>query len=170
MAMVQHMPEGFTRSFADRLNQLSRISVKEAADGEVLEPGMAVLARGGIQMTVQAGAGKLRAIYGTDEPVNRHCPSVDVLFDSVARCRTRQCVGILLTGMGADGAKGLLNMRRAGAITIAQDQRSSVVYGMPKVAVELGAAEAQASPGEIVRKVIEMMRNRAGRQAASCVT
>ena len=160
IVMVQHMPEGFTRSFADRLDQLSRITVQEAADGDVLVPGKAFLARGGVQMSVQVSGGKWRIAYGTSEPVNRHCPSVDVLFDSVARCPGRQLVGVLLTGMGADGAKGMLNLRRNGAITIAQDQRSSVVYGMPKVAVELGAVQHQSTPAGVTRVIIQALRSK----------
>jgi two-component system chemotaxis response regulator CheB len=155
IVMVQHMPEGFTRSFADRLDQLSRITVKEAADGDVLVPGKAFLARGGVQMGVTVSGAKWRIAYGTSEPVNRHCPSVDVLFDSVARCPGRRLVGVLLTGMGADGARGLLNLRRKGAITIAQDQRSSVVYGMPKVAVELKAVQRQCAPAEVAGVIIQ---------------
>ena len=161
IVIVQHMPEGFTRSFADRLDQLSYITVTEAVDGDVLVPGKAFLGRGGIQMSVQVSGGKWRIAYGTSEPVNRHCPSVDVLFDSVARCQGRQFVGVLLTGMGADGAKGLLNLRRQGAITIAQDQRSSVVYGMPKVAVELGAVQHQSTPAEVVRVLMQSLRSKA---------
>jgi len=158
IVIVQHMPEGFTLSFADRLDQLGRIAVKEAADGDILAPGKAFLARGGIQMRVCVSGAKWRITYGTDEPVNRHCPSVDVLFDSVARCTGRQLIGVLLTGMGADGAKGLLDMRRHGAITIAQDQASCVVYGMPKVAVELGAAQYQSPPSEVGRVVMQSLR------------
>ncbi len=150
VAIVQHMPEGFTRSFAERLNSLSRMSVKEAADGDVLEQGRAFIARGGVQMTVQASGGRLRLRQGSSEPVNRHCPAVDVLFDSVAQHAARSAVGVLLTGMGADGAKGLLAMRQAGAVTtIAQDKRSCVVYGMPKVATDLGAAEQIGPPQEV---------------------
>lgn len=160
IVMVQHMPEGFTRSFADRLDQLSRITVKEAVDGDVLVPGKAFLARGGVQMSVRISGGKWRIDYGTSELVNRHCPSVDVLFDSIARCQGRQFVGVLLTGMGADGAQGLLNLRHKGAITIAQDKRSSVVYGMPKVAVELGAVQHQSTPEEVARVLMQSLRSK----------
>ena len=149
VAIVQHMPAGFTKSFAERLNQFSAMTVSEAIDGDLLAPGRAFVARGEIQMSVSRNGGRWRTAYGTDEPVNRHCPSVDVLFDSVARHAGKQAVGILLTGMGADGAKGLLNMRNAGALTIAQDQNSCVVYGMPKVAVELGAVQHSAAPIDI---------------------
>jgi len=162
VAIVQHMPEGFTRSFAEHLNRQSALSVTEAADGEMLEPGKAVVARGGVQMHVARAGRKWRARYGTTEPVNRHCPSVDVLFDSVARCAGEQGVGVLLTGMGADGAKGLLQMRRAGAVTIAQDHVGCVVYGMPKVAVELGAAQHAAAPGDVPSVVQRLLRRRDG--------
>ena len=109
-------------------------------------------------MRVLANGAKRRIAYGTDEPVNRHCPSVDVLFNSLTRCPGRQLIGVLLTGMGADGAKGLLNMRRNGAMTIAQDQASSVVYGMPKVAVELGAVQYQSPPVEVGGVVMQSLR------------
>lgn len=160
VVMTQHMPEGFTKSFAGRLDQFSPLKVSEAVDGDLLAPGKGVLARGGIQMMVRGTTGQWRIQYGTDELVNRHCPSVDVLFDSVARVAGRNAVGILLTGMGADGAKGLLKMYQAGAVTIAQDSKSSVVYGMPKVAVEIGAVQASASPAEIPALVLQMLRKR----------
>lgn len=162
VAIVQHMPEGFTESFAGRLDRFSRLTVSEAVDGDVLEPGRALLARGGVQMSI-IGGGRWRVMYGSDELVNRHCPSVDVLFDSVARVVGKQAIGILLTGMGADGARGLLNMRRAGAVTIAQNQESCVVYGMPKVAVDLGAAQQSAAPADIPRLVMQMLRQRTHR-------
>lgn len=148
VVMVQHMPAGFTRSFAARLDRDSRLEVREAVGDECLESGQAYLARGGIQMLVYRQEGRLRLAYGTNAPVNRHCPSVEVLFDSVARAAGPQAVGLLLTGMGADGAEGLLHLRQAGALTIAQTQASCVVYGMPKVAVELDAAEYQCAPEE----------------------
>jgi len=157
VVMVQHMPEGFTRSFAGRLDQLSRITVVEADDGDVLACGKAYLARGGVQMGIQTGAGNWRIAYGNSELVNRHCPSVDYLFDSLARSRGKQLVGVLLTGMGADGAQGLLNLRQEGTITIAQDQRSCVVYGMPKVAYELGAVQHQCSPLDVIRVIMKAL-------------
>lgn len=160
VVMVQHMPEGFTQSFAERLNGLSALRVTEAVDGDILAVGHAFLARGGIQMRVVNRAGKCRITYGTDQPVNRHCPSVDVLFDSVAEQIGARAIGVLLTGMGADGARGLLNMRQAGAFTIAQNQASCVVFGMPKVAIELGAAQHQCSPPEVPRAIIQMLRAR----------
>ena len=123
-------------------------------------PGNVFLARGGVQMGVRVSGGKWRIAYGNNELVNRHCPSVDFLFDSIANCQGKKYVGVLLTGMGADGAKGLLNLRRLGAITIAQDQRSCVVYGMPKVAVELGAVQHQSSPAEVARVIMRSLRSK----------
>jgi two-component system, chemotaxis family, protein-glutamate methylesterase/glutaminase len=168
VAIVQHMPEGFTYSFAGRLNESSKMTITEAVDGDVLTPGKGVLARGNAQMVVQAGGGKIRVAYAGTEPVNRHCPSVDVLFDSVARSIGKQAIGVLLTGMGADGARGLLNMRNAGAITIAQNKESCVVYGMPKVAVDLGAVQYQCPPADVSRTIIQAIRA-AARTRASVV-
>ncbi len=159
-ALVQHMPEGFTQSFANRLDQFSNMKVSEAVDGDVLSPGRAFLARGGLQMMVKGGPGTLRIQYGTAELVNRHCPSVDVLFESAARSLGRQVIGIILTGMGGDGAQGLLKLRQAGAWTFGQDSQSCVVYGMPKVAFEIGAVQHQAPPDEIPRLILKAIQNR----------
>ena len=164
-AIVQHMPEGFTNSFAGRLDQFSRLGVSEAVDGDILVPGKAFLARGGVQMAVRHSGGKWRIAYGTSELVNRHCPSVDVLFDSFVRASGVTTVGILLTGMGSDGAQGLLRMRQAGAITFAQDQRSCVVYGMPKVAAELGAVQHTGAPSQIPGLLMQVLRHRVSEHA-----
>lgn len=158
IVIVQHMPEGFTQSFADRLDQLCPPSVSEAVDDDLLEPGKVFLARGGVQMHVRHSGGKWRISYGTDEFVNRHCPSVDVLFDSLAKTAGKKIIGILLTGMGADGAKGLLRLRERGALTFAQDRRSCIVYGMPKVAAELGAVMHQCPPAEMARTIIHTLQ------------
>jgi len=168
IVITQHMPEGFTLAFAERLNRLSAVRVSEAVDGVALSPGMAVVARGGVQMMVDGAPGRWRIRLGTDELVNRHCPSVDVLFDSVVRVAGRHAVGILLTGMGADGAQGLLRLRQAGAPTIAQNQESCVVFGMPKVAIELGAALATAAPADIPPLVLRMLK-RPGTPTASAL-
>lgn len=165
VAIVQHMPQGFTKSFADRLNQFSAMTVSEAVDGDLLEPGRAFVARGQIQMSVARIGNRLRIVYGTDELVNRHCPSVDVLFDSVAQHAGSRAVGVLLTGMGADGAQGLLNMKERGAVTIAQNRESCVVYGMPKVATELGAAHYAVAPGDVPNTVIGALRSRTNKHA-----
>lgn len=149
IVIVQHMPAGFTNSFAARLNRLSAISVSEAADGEALVPGRAFVARGDTHLTVRRRGDGWMVRYTHQNPVNRHCPSVDVLFDSVVSAVGSRAVGVLLTGMGADGAHGLLRMRGAGALTVVQDKASCVVYGMPKVAVDLGAAMHSAAPEDV---------------------
>ena len=165
VAIVQHMPAGFTKSFAERLNQFSSMTVNEAVDGDILEPGRAFVARGEIQMEIKPAGGRWRIAYGTDETVNRHCPSVDVLFDSVARHVGKRAVGVLLTGMGADGANGLLNIKERGGLTIAQDQGSCVVYGMPKVAVELHAVEHSARPSDVPHVIARELARRAKRMS-----
>ena len=158
VAIVQHMPEGFTKSFAERLNEYSAMTVTEAVNGDILTVGRAVVARGGTQLSIRSCGGKHRVVYGTNELVNRHCPSVEVLFNSVADQIGRNAVGILLTGMGADGARGLLNMREAGALTIAQDEKTSVVYGMPKAAFDMGAAMFSAALCDIPALVCRELR------------
>ncbi|TCJ26144.1 chemotaxis response regulator protein-glutamate methylesterase [Halomonas sp. GDM18] len=140
--VTQHMPPGFTRSFAERLNGLCRIAVKEAAHGERILPGHAYIAPGDAHLTLSRSGANYVVTLDQRPPVNRHRPSVDVLFDSVARVAGRNAVGVILTGMGRDGARGLLQMREAGAHTIAQDEQSCVVYGMPREAIELGAAQS----------------------------
>jgi two-component system chemotaxis response regulator CheB len=139
--IVQHMPEKFTRAFADRLDGLARIRIAEARDGERVLPGHALLAPGNYHMElVRSGANYQVRVFVSD-PVNRHRPSVDVLFHSCAREAGPNAVGVILTGMGDDGARGLLAMRSAGARTVAQDEATSVVFGMPKEAIGRGAAE-----------------------------
>ena len=142
VVICQHMPPLFTASFANRLNQsMPALSIAEARDGEVLQPGMARIAPGGDRhLVVDNGGGKYVTRLTSGAPVSGHCPSVDVLFNSVAKHAGRNALGIILTGMGRDGAEGLLAMRQAGAFTIAQDKTSAVVYGMPRVAAEIGAA------------------------------
>lgn len=139
IVITQHMPPGFTRSFADRLNKLCRITVKEAEDGDWVRPGHAYIAPGGRHMELIRSSGYQLKLNDLP-PVNRHRPSVDMLFTSVAKHAGRQALGVILTGMGHDGAQGLLAMREAGAYTLAQTERSCVVYGMPREAVALGAA------------------------------
>lgn len=141
IAIVQHMPEGFTKSFANSLNANSELEVKEAEDGDRLYQGRVLIAPGNHHMLLKR-TGKEYSVEVKDGPlVNRHRPSVDVLFRSAARYAGQNATGILLTGMGADGAKGLLELKEAGANTIAQDQQTSVVFGMPKEAIKLGAAD-----------------------------
>jgi two-component system chemotaxis response regulator CheB len=138
--IVQHMPEGFTRAFADRLNSLFPMQVREAQDGEMIVSGTVLIAPGRSHLFVQrSGAGYVARLREAP-PVNHHRPSVDVMLHSVAKAAGANAVGVILTGMGRDGAEGLLAMRDAGAYTIAQDEQSSVVYGMPREAAALGAA------------------------------
>lgn len=169
VAIVQHMPAGFTKSFAERLDQFSPMTVTEAVEGDVLEPGRVVVARGEVQMELRFLGGQWRVSYGDDRRVNRHCPSVDVMFDSIVRHGADRVVGVLLTGMGADGAKGLLRLRESGASTIAQDQESSIVYGMPKAAVDLGAVEQSAAPNEVPGKVMQILQ-RPSKRSSSAAT
>jgi len=140
IVMVQHMPEKFTASFAERLNSLSKVSVSEARDGDRILPGHALLAPGNFHMEVARSGAEYRVRVFSSDPVNRHRPSVDVLFASCARQLGNNAVGVILTGMGADGAREMAAMRRAGAHTIAQDEESCVVFGMPKEAIVLGGA------------------------------
>lgn len=140
IVIVQHMPEKFTAAFAARLNGLSEIEVREAKDGDRVRPGLALIAPGGRHMTLVRNGAYYHVQVKAGPAVNRHCPSVDVLFRSVARCAASNAVAFQLTGMGDDGARGLLEMREAGAVTYAQDEESSVVFGMPKEAIKRGAA------------------------------
>ncbi len=151
--IVQHMPPGFTRMYAERINSQCEVAAKEAENGDLVEPGKILIAPGDKQMRLTKTGGIYRVEVKAGEKVSGHCPSVDVLFQSVASVAASDALGVLLTGMGADGAKGLLAMRRAGAKTIGQDEKSCVVYGMPKVAYDIGAVEYQVSLENIASKV-----------------
>lgn len=152
--IVQHMPESFTASFARRLDSLVGPQVLESQGGEALAPGTVYIAPGHSHLQVRrAGAGYETALLATP-PVNRHRPAVDVLFDSAAQAVGRQAVGVIMTGMGKDGAQGLLRMRMAGARTFGQDEASCVVYGMPREAFLIGAVEEQCSLNELARRVL----------------
>lgn len=157
MLITQHMPETFTASFAARLNSLSAMTVKEAAHNERVLPGHAYVAPGHSHLRVRRNGGHYYTELSRDEPVNRHRPSVDVLFHSAAQVLGANAVGVLLTGMGKDGAQGLLAMRAAGAHTIAQDEASCVVYGMPKAAVDLGAAMDVLPLRDIAARIVERL-------------
>ncbi|MBK8379711.1 MAG: chemotaxis response regulator protein-glutamate methylesterase [Nitrospira sp.] len=152
--ITQHMPERFTKTWADRMNQLCRISVKEAEDGDSVLPGHALIAPGNYHMTLVRSGARYSVRINQNEPVNRHRPSVDVMFDSVAQYAGGNAVGVILTGMGGDGARGLLRMKEAGAYTIAQDEASCVVFGMPKEAIKLGAAEIVRPLNEIATTIL----------------
>ncbi len=165
IVIVQHMPVGFTASFAERLNLCCAARVTEAVDGEPLRPGCVLIARGDTHLTIRRNSGGWAAHYTEQTLFNGHCPSVDVLFNSVADAGAA-AVGVLLTGMGSDGALGLLRIRRAGGLTIAQEASSCVVYGMPRAAVELGAAQHSAPPAEIPGQIVARL-TRAKHAAAS---
>ena len=154
IVMVQHMPDTFTPSFARRLDSLSKLTVIEAGGGERLQPGTAYLAPGHSHMRVRKSAGGFVLELSREEPVNRHRPAADVLFRSVAEQVRHNGLGVILTGMGKDGAQGLLAMRQAGAWNIGQDQASCVVYGMPREAAEIGALDEVASLGDISRRIV----------------
>ncbi|TBO32823.1 chemotaxis response regulator protein-glutamate methylesterase [Aquabacterium lacunae] len=141
VVVVQHMPEQFTQAFASRLDSVCQIRVKQADDGDRVLPGQALIAPGGRHLQVRRQGAYYYAVIKDGPPVSRHRPSVNVLFTSVAQCAGRNATGIIMTGMGDDGARGLLEMHQAGAITYAQDEASCVVFGMPKEAIKLGAAD-----------------------------
>lgn len=158
VVVVQHMPPGFTKMYAKRLNDQCRIQVKEAETGDRVLPGHMLIAPGGDRHMRLV---KINGVYQVEVKagprVNGHCPSVEVLFDSVAKVAGADAVGIILTGMGGDGGKGLLAMRKAGARTIGQDESTCVVYGMPKVAYDLGAVEYQEKLGDIARRTYSLL-------------
>ena len=145
IVITQHMPEGFTAMYAERLNRICKMEVREARNGDELRRGLALIAPGAMQMEVIHGKSGYMVQCKTGEKVSGHCPSVDVLFSSIAKNVSIKKVGIIMTGMGRDGADGLLKMKQKGAFTIGQDKESCVVYGMPMVAYNIGAVSVQAS-------------------------
>lgn len=150
IVIVQHMPEGFTSMYANRLNTICKMEVKEAVSGDRLQQGRVLIAPGGMHLRVIRSPGGGYSVSCSDgEKVSGHKPSVDALFDSVADAVGKDAVGIILTGMGRDGADGLLRMKNKGAFTIGQDEKSSVVYGMPMAAYNIGAVTKQGSLREI---------------------
>lgn len=149
MVIVQHMPPVFTDMYAKRLTRETKLNVKEAAEGDIVKPGHAYIAPGDKHMTVEKKGNNFIIHTFTGEKVSGHRPSVDVMFDSVAKFSNRNVVGIILTGMGEDGARGLTKMRRKGAYTIGQDKESSIVYGMPMVAYQMGGVAKQASLDDV---------------------
>ncbi|WP_444984325.1 protein-glutamate methylesterase/protein-glutamine glutaminase [Halomonas mongoliensis] len=155
--IAQHMPGGFTRSFAERLDRLCQIRVKEAEEGERVLPGHAYIAPGDAHLKLARSGANYVARLDQGPPVNRHRPSVDVLFRSAAEQAGRNSVGVLLTGMGKDGAAGLLEMRQAGAPTIAQDEASCVVFGMPREAIALGGATEVLSLEQIAPRLLALV-------------
>jgi two-component system chemotaxis response regulator CheB len=154
IVIVQHMPEKFTDMFAQRLNGLCKIQVREARDRDRVLPGLALIAPGGRHMKIERSGAHYIARVFDGPPVNRHKPSVDVLFRSVADQAGKNAVGFILTGMGGDGARGLKAMQEAGAHTVAQDEKTSIVFGMPKEAIALGAAGKVISLHEVAREIM----------------
>ncbi len=155
--IVQHMPQTFLESFAHRLNETSSLDVKVAQNGEFLQKGVAYLAQGGKHMVLRRSGARYYIEIGLGEKVSGHCPSVDVLFNSVAKVAGRNAIGVILTGMGSDGAKGMLHMHTMGAKTIAQSEESCVVYGMPKEAVQLGGVDCSLPLEEIAPALVQML-------------
>ena len=160
--ITQHMPPGFTKSYAARLNGLCRIRVAEATDGERVLPGHAYIAPGGFHLSVERSGANYVARVLDGEPVNRHKPSVEVLFDSAARVVGRNALGVMLTGMGADGAKAMRTMRDAGSWNLCQDEASCVVFGMPREAIAHGAAHEVLPLAQIAPRLVEWLRANAG--------
>ncbi len=157
IVITQHMPPVFTNMYAQRLNKTMSLEVKEAKDGDIIKPGTVLIAPGDFHMSVKKIGSTFKVRCTKGERVNGHCPSVDVLFKSVAKEIGPNAIGVILTGMGCDGAKGLLEMRKAGARTIGQDEASCVVYGMPKVAFNIGAVEKQVALDKVGQTVYSFL-------------
>jgi two-component system chemotaxis response regulator CheB len=157
IVIVQHMPELFTRSFANRLNAICSITVKEGDNGDIITPGRAIIAPGNKHMMIRKTGARYCVEISEGPFVNRHRPSVDVLFRSAAKFAGQNAVGIILTGMGDDGARGLLEMKQAGAYTIAQDEVTSVVFGMPKAAINMGASSIVLPLEKIAEHVLQQL-------------
>jgi len=160
--ITQHMPPGFTKSYAARLNGLCKIRVAEATDGERVLPGHAYIAPGGMHLSVERSGANYVARVQVGEPVNRHMPSVEVLFDSAARVVGRNALGVMLTGMGADGARAMKTMRDAGSYNLVQDEASCVVFGMPREAIAHGAAHEVLPLRQMAPRLVEWLRANAG--------
>jgi len=156
IVIVQHMPKAFTGSFAESLNRECQLNVSEACDGDKVERGKVLISPGDQHMMLKLVGKEYAVTMNSGELVNRHRPSVDVLFRSVANLVGKKSVGVILTGMGDDGAMGLSEMHDAGSLTMAQDEESCVVYGMPRKAVECGAVDEIKNLEEIVRRLIEL--------------
>ncbi|WP_310383653.1 chemotaxis response regulator protein-glutamate methylesterase [Roseateles sp.] len=162
VVITQHMPPGFTKSYAARLDSLCRIRVKEASDGERILPGHGYIAPGGFHLSVERSGANYIARVQDGEPVNRHKPSVEVLFNSAARVVGQNALGIMLTGMGADGAKAMKVMKDAGAYNFVQDEATCVVFGMPREAIAAGAADEVLPLTQIATRLVERLRSTAG--------
>ena len=158
IVITQHMPPIFTNMYAERLNRICKMEVREAKDQDRLYPGLCLIAPGGLQMQVVKDREGLKVSCLEGEKVSGHCPSIDYLFSSVAKECGEHAVGILLTGMGRDGAHGLLSMHEKGAYTLGQDEESSVVYGMPMEAYKLGAVDKQGNLSQIANDLLDCFR------------
>lgn len=156
--MTQHMPERFTQTFADRLDQLCQIRVKEAQDGESVIPGQALLAPGNYHLELRRSGARYYVTLNQEPPVNRHRPSVDVMFRSVAHSAGANSIGIILTGMGNDGAAGMFEMKKAGAYNFAQDEASCVVFGMPKEAIKMGGVDKTLPLADMPSALLTQLR------------
>jgi two-component system, chemotaxis family, protein-glutamate methylesterase/glutaminase len=156
IVVAQHMPPGYTETFAKRLDAGCELAVKEAQDGEPALPGMAYIAPGGRHLTVVRRAGGYAVRVSDDAPVNRHRPSVDTLFRAVASAARERAIAVMLTGMGSDGAQAMLDVSAAGGYTIAQDEASCVVFGMPRQAIALGAVREVLPLGRVARRLVEL--------------
>lgn len=157
IVITQHIPPLFSTMYAERLDKQTRFSVKEGENGDYVKPGQVIIAPGDKHMSIKKVGDQFKINVFESEKVNGHCPSVDVLFNSVAKECESNSIGVILTGMGYDGAKGLLSMRRKGARTIGQDEQSCVVYGMPKVAFEVGAVEKQIALNDIPKAICNLI-------------
>jgi len=157
IVITQHMPAGFTASFAVRLNNNCEIHIKEAIDKELIQPGCAYIAPGDHHLCIFKRNGHYYTQLNTNAFVNRHRPSVDVLFDSVAHCAGDQAIGVILTGMGKDGAQGMLRMKKAGAFNFSQDEASCIVYGMPKEAVRMGGVDKVESIDDMTNAILTQL-------------
>jgi len=162
VVITQHMPPGFTKSYANRLDGLCKIRVKEATDGERVLPGHAYIAPGGFHLSVERSGANYIARVSDGEPVNRHKPSVEVLFESAARVVGQNALGIMLTGMGADGARAMRTMKDAGSYNVCQDEATCVVFGMPREAIAAGAANEVLPLTKIAQHVIDRLRSTSG--------
>lgn len=158
IVIVQHMPAIFTQLYAQRLSKICKMRVKEAADGDIIEKGQILIAAGGEQLEVRCNGNHHYVHCYSGEKVSGHCPSVDVLFHSVAKTVGKQAIGVILTGMGKDGADGLLHMRQKGAFTIGQDEQSCIVYGMPMVAQQIGAIINEVPLSNIAQAILSYLK------------
>lgn len=155
VVVVQHMPEGFTQAFSERLNSSSKLDVKEAADGDILQPGHGYIAPGNLQMALEKKGGQMALRVYEGDKVSGHRPSIDVLFQSLAEVYGKETIGVIMTGMGRDGATGLGSIKKKGGYTVAQDEDTSVVFGMNRVAIQENAAMDVVPLGDITKKIVD---------------